>query len=310
VIPVVVIGAVNVDAVMSVQSIPRPGETVMATSLRLSGGGKGGNQACAAAALGAQTALIASVGDDEAGRLARAALEQAGVDTDAVLDSDAPTGSATVMVAADGENAIVVAPGANDRLSAADVEKVLSRYPEAVVLVSLEVPMEAVLAAAAAATRQGLTLVVNPAPALELPSQLLAASDLLIPNEHEVGGLGPPDVAGLLAAGVGAVAVTRGAAGVDLVRTGLPVVHQPAIPVDVVDTTGAGDAFCGGVVWALSRGADLEMAVKMGAATGALATRAVGARASLPSVEEVTGLVPRAPRPSRLDQEDAGPVGS
>jgi ribokinase len=281
---VVVVGSVNVDFLVSVPRLPAPGETVIGGRFQRAPGGKGGNQAVAAARLGGRTWLVGCVGDDDLGRQAREELRQAGVDTSLLGTGRAPTGVAAVLVDPGGENAIAVASGANDELDPETVRAALASIParDAVVLACLEVPDPAVLAAAGSAAARGWPLVLNPAPARPLPPALLGRCAVLTPNRHEVAGLGPASVADLLAAGAGAVVVTRGAEGADLYRAGRPVAHQPPFAVRAVDTTGAGDAFSAALAWALAGGRALEEAVRLAAATAALSTRAVGARASLP----------------------------
>jgi ribokinase len=202
-VSVLVVGAVNTDLVIETPSIAAPGETVIATHSSTGHGGKGGNQATAVARLGGTCTLAARVGPG----LDPASLP--GVDTSALAHDTAPTGLAIVLVAADGENAITVVPGANAHLSPADVT--LPPGPPGVVLASLEVPLATVAAAARLARSAGWTVVLNPAPASALPPALLADVDVLVPNEHELAVLGTP--ADLLGAGVGAVVVTLGAAG-------------------------------------------------------------------------------------------------
>lgn len=290
-VPVFVVGSVNIDLIFRVEALPRAGQTVLARSPQELDGGKGGNQAVAAARLGADVRMVACVGTEAAGDRALAGLRAAGVHDRAVQRRGSRTGTATVLVSEDGENAIVVSPAANGLLTPADVDEALAHARSGIVLISLEVPLAAAEAAVMAASAQGLTVVLNPAPAHVLSPELLASCDVLIPNEHEVGHLGQPDIGALLARGTGAVVVTHGAAGAEIHRMGMPVRLIPAFPVDAVDTTGAGDAFCGGLAWALSTGRHLDSAVTAASATGALATRRTGARASLPSLAEVLDLI-------------------
>lgn len=290
--PVIVVGSVNVDLVFtSLEHLPARGETVRSSGFAVLPGGKGANQACAAAKLGAEVSLVARVGRDDYGDLALAALESDGVALALTARVDEPTGVAAVLVDDRGENVVVVAPGANARLGpdsagdAADVE-------DAVVLACLEVPADAVLAWSRVARSRGWTFVLNPAPARALPDELLANVDVLTPNESELIGVGRT-VEELLDAGVGAVVVTRGARGAELHRRGSPVHTQPAFDVSPVDTTGAGDAFSGGLAAALSQGLDLEQALRRGSAAGALTTTRLGARAAQPVLAEVTALCAR-----------------
>ncbi|MGI5241240.1 PfkB family carbohydrate kinase [Dactylosporangium sp. CA-139066] len=277
---VLVVGAVNRDLVIRVPRIAAPGETVIAGGSGGGAGGKGGNQAVAVARLGGRCALVARVGAD----FDPATLP--GVDAARVRrDATEPTGLAVVLVDDAGENAITVVPGANARLTPADIGPLDG---PGVVLASLEVPLEAVAEAARRARAAGRVFVLNPAPARALPAGLLALVDVLVPNQHELAGLGPP--AALLDAGVGAVVVTMGGAGCRIHRrTG--TLDVPGYRVAALDTTGAGDAFCGALAWALDAGRPLDDAVRLAAAAGALATRAVGARAALPTAAEIAALM-------------------
>ena len=291
--PVIVVGSVNVDLVFTaLEHLPAPGETVQSSGFTVLPGGKGANQASAAAKLGGAVSLVARVGTDDYGDLALAELQRDGVGLALTARVDGPTGVAAVLVDEQGENAVVVAPGANARLepdsagAALDAEK-------AVVLACLEVPVDAVLAWSELARSRGWTFVLNPAPAKALPDELLANVDVLTPNESELVGMGRT-VEELLDAGVGAVVVTRGARGAELHRSGRPVHEQHAFDVHAIDTTGAGDAFNGGLVAALSQGLDLEDALQRGCAAGALTTTGLGARAAQPALAEVVALCDQA----------------
>ncbi len=284
--PVLVIGSLNIDSLVRVTELPRPGETALAQSVQLRPGGKGANQAAAAALLGAEAIMVGCVGADDGGRDARAALRAAGVDESGVLVGDQPTGAATVLIADDGENVIIVSRGANAELTAAHVRSALSAHPGAVVLLSLEIPLGTATAAAQIATEAGCTVVLNAAPAQDLPAGLVASCAVLVANEHEVGHLGV-DIPALVAAGPQAVVVTSGPRGADIYRGAGAIAHQPAFAVDAIDTSGAGDAFCGGLAWSLANGEGLDSGVRAAAAVGALATRGVGPRASLPHEAEL-----------------------
>lgn len=288
---VIVVGSVNVDFVMRVPRLPSPGRTVTGGSLVRGPGGKGANQATVAARLGARVRIIGMVGDDPAGLEMRAELEQEGVDTANLGRSGGPTGTAIVLVDEVGENMIAVDPGANRALRSAFVEAALGGIDEreAVVVANLEIPDDAVLTAARAARARGWSFVLDPAPARHLDGELLPFIDVMTPNEHEAAALGA-SVDGLLAGGVGAVVVTEGARGARILRAGRPTVRQQAFAVDVVDTTGAGDAFTAALAWSLGRGDDLEGAVRIAAAAGALATRGPGARGGAPTRDEVESL--------------------
>jgi len=292
---VIVVGSVNIDLVVHAIELPAPGETVIGGAFAKAQGGKGANQAAAAASLGARTRLVGLVGDDDFGREARADLGARDVELSGLGTGAAHTGVAVIVVDASGENLIAVASGANAELSGEIVGEVFARIdePSAVVLADLEVPDDAILMAARAARARGWTFVLSPAPARTLARDLVGLCDVLIPNEHEVSELGWPSIEALLDAGAGAVVVTLGAAGVDLHRAGSSSVHVDAIPVDVIDTTGAGDAFCGALAAWLAEGAAIEDSIAAAVAAGALATRAVGARASLPTRAELDEALDR-----------------
>jgi ribokinase len=259
-------------------------------------GGKGANQAVAAARLGRRVAMVGCVGDDAAGRELLGSLAGAEVDTDRVRVVDGvPSGTAFITVGDDGENQIVISPGANARLTAADVagaQPVLEAA--AVTLLQLEVPLEAVAAAAAAAAGR---VVLNPAPVRDLPGELLAKVDVLVPNRVELAqlaGARPPSsvedaatLAGRLPAR--AVVVTLGADGALVVEDGR-VAHVPAVPVRPVDTTAAGDAFCGGLADALAGGASLQEAARRAVRVAAAACLRPGAQASLPTPADLEAL--------------------
>ena len=284
---VVVVGSVNVDLVVRVPSLPAPGETVSGGTFARAFGGKGANQAAAAASLGARVRLVGLTGDDDFGRLAREDLRSRGVDISALGTSPSATGIAAIMVDRSGENAIAVASGANHDLTDAFVTEQLGRVTESsvVLLANLEVPDEAVEAAARVVAERGWRFVLDPAPVRPLTPSVLARCDVLTPNEHEAEALG--STAELFARGVGTVVLKRGAEGADVLRPADAPWHQPALPVDVVDTTGAGDAFNGALAWSLGEGREIVDAVRVAAVAGALACRAVGARASLADREEL-----------------------
>jgi ribokinase len=281
---VLVIGSANLDLVAGADRIPDPGETVLGTTYAEHPGGKGLNQAVAAARAGASVAMVGAVGDDDAGRTLLEVLRAEGVDAaNVAVVAGVPTGRALITVAADGENSIVVVPGANATVRAPGAVR-----PARVALAQLEVPLETVTATLRAARDAGATTVLNPAPARQLPPELVAACDVLVPNEHEVAMLGGVDA--LLAAGVAAVVVTLGARGIDVV-TADGTYHQPAFAVQPVDTTGAGDATCGALGARLATGDPIRDAVAFAAAAGALTTTAAGAVPSLPRREAIERLL-------------------
>ena len=301
---VAVVGSANLDLVVEVETVPVAGETVMGGDLRLIPGGKGANQAVAAARLGRRVAMIGRVGEDDAGTMLRSAMDSAGVDTTCLLATEGtPSGTALIAVGADGDNAIVVSPGANGRLSAADVESAADVLAAAeVVLLQLEVPLEAVSAAVRRA--QG-TVVLNPAPApaTMLPSDLIDGVDVVVPNQTELAtmaghaGLSPiggvdPETAVALVRGlpVAAAVVTLGGAGA-MVVTPTDATHVPAPTVLPVDTTAAGDAFCGALADALVGGADLVEATEWAVRVGAATTLRHGAQPSLPTRADIEHLL-------------------
>jgi ribokinase len=291
---VVVVGSLNLDMVVPVPHHARPGETVLGGDHRSIPGGKGANQAVAAARLGRSVAMVGRVGDDDSGRALRAALDSEGVDvTHTRVTPAAPSGIAMISVDPSGENAIVVSPGANARLTPADVEEAGDVIEQAgVVLCQLEVPLESVIAAA---RRARGTVILNPAPARPLPDELLHSVDVLVPNRGELAALtqasDPPDhdavaeLAGRIA-GPSVVVATLGAEGALLLEGG-DATHVGGLDVAVVDTTGAGDSFCGALADALVRGASNLDSVRWAVAAGALATTTEGAQTGMPTTAEV-----------------------
>lgn len=295
---VVVVGSVNVDYVVRLSHLPQPGETVGSGVLSVLPGGKGANQAHAAARLGAATVLLAAVGTDQAAADERVALAADGADTSELVTCDGPSGTAVILVDEAGENMIAVAPGANDRLGAERVERRLPPLldPASVVLASLEIPLPAVAAAARAGRDAGATVVINPAPGMPLPPDVLKDA-ILTPNEGEIR-LAAPDadteeaaIAAVLSAGARAVVVTRGSLGATLHQAGQPVVTVSAPRVDVVDTVGAGDAFNGALAASLSVGATLAVGLRTAVAAGAAACTGSGARAALPTQADLAPLI-------------------
>ena len=300
---VVVLGAINVDMVVSGATLPAPGETVVGGTFALHHGGKGGNQAVAAARAlrggprEGSVAIVGAVGDDRFGQEALAKLREEGVDCGCALMRPAvSTGIALVAVDATGENQIVVAPGANETLTPTDVEQALARLlgEGSVLLASLEVPVDAVLAAAFVARQRRARFVLNPAPARDVPSALLRLATHLTPNEIELDAL-VPDLAGDPEHAVRRlaesdrelrIAVTLGARGVlafgpDVDRT------FRALQVEPVDTVGAGDAFNGALAAALAEDRTFAEAVRRGRTAGGLATLRRGAREGMPLRAEI-----------------------
>lgn len=284
---VVVVGSVNLDLVASTHRIPAPGETVLGTSYAEHPGGKGLNQAVACARSGARTAMLAAVGDDGAGERLRSVMVDAGIGTDGVgIVAGTPTGRAIITVAGDGENSIVVVPGANHHLA-----DTIALPAAAVVLAQLEIPHATVAAAFAQAAAFDAITVLNPSPAAPLDPEMLRHCDIVVPNEHEVDRLGGAEaLLSLLRPDRSAVIVTRGRAGADI-HTADGTWNQPAFTVTPVDTTGAGDSFCGALVARLAAGDDLATAVRWAAAAGALATTGRGAVPSIPQRAAIEELI-------------------
>jgi ribokinase len=278
------VGSINVDLVVSVARLPAAGETVAGGRFAQHGGGKSANQAVAAARVGASVAFVGAVGEDELGASAVAELEAEGIDVTHVARVDAPTGVALIAVDAAGENTIVVSPGANARVGPADVERagdVLAAA--AVTLIQHEIPPEAVRAALAAA---GGTVVLNPAPARALVEPI----DVLVPNRLELEALadkaGDPEELARGLRDARAVVVTLGADGA-LVVEGDRATTVAAPSVRAVDTTGAGDAFCGALAQALAGGAALADAVRWAVAAAAVSVTREGAQGGMPTREQM-----------------------
>ncbi|MGP3772282.1 ribokinase [Streptomyces sp. SDT5-1] len=292
-----VVGSANADLVVGVDRRPGAGETVLGSDLATHPGGKGANQAVAAAKLGARTALLARVGDDGHGRLLRDSMEAAGVDTSGVLVGGAPTGVALITVDPSGDNSIVVSPGANGRLTPEDVRAAGELFANArVVSMMLEIPLETV-AEVARSLADGARLVLNPSPPAPLPDEVLAACDPLIVNEHEAKVIAGTDLGEepeewarqLLTLGPRSVVVTLGSEGA-LVADASGSQRVPAVKVKAVDTTGAGDAFTAALAWRLGTGASLADAAAYAAKVGAAAVTKEGAQASYPTADEVASV--------------------
>jgi ribokinase len=299
---VAVVGSLNLDLVFSAPRRPQAGETVVGSAFGMFVGGKGSNQAVAAARAGAHVELVGRLGADSFGRDLAAALEADGVGLRHVLRDHANgTGVAGIIVEADGTNSIVVVPRANGALAVRDVQRARGAIGSAaVLLLQLETPLEPSIAAARIARQAGAMVVLNPAPARPLPAELLALVDVLVPNEPEtetLTGLEVKTLAGaeraaraLLDRGVGAVVLTLGERGALVVDTaGAEAV--PSFPVRVVDTTAAGDAFCGALAVALAEGRPLRAAARFACAAGALACTVLGAGPSLPRRDEIERLL-------------------
>jgi len=289
-----VVGSVNADLVVEVGRRPARGETVLGSDLVVHPGGKGANQAVAAARLGGRAGIVGRVGDDGHGELLRGALAADGVDL-AHLETTpgVPTGVALITIGPDGDNSIIVSPGANARLGPADVDAARAMIAGAsVVSFQLEVPLPAVEAAARAAAEAGGRVVLNLSPPAPVPDGLLALCDPLVVNEHEAAFLldGGGDAGALAAAlarsGPRSVVVTLGADGV-VVADGDGVTAIPSPKADAVDTTGAGDAFTAALCLRLARGDALRDAARYATRVGAAAVRKRGAQSSYPTPDEL-----------------------
>lgn len=290
---VVVIGSLNTDFVVSADRLPQPGETVLGGRLTIHQGGKGANQAVAAARAGARVAFIGAVGRDAYGDAALTALRGEGVDVARIRRVEAPTGAAIIAVGPRGENQIVVAPGANAEVSVDDAGLIEELAGEDVVLLAcLEIPMPAVVAAVRVAIAAGMRAIVNPAPAHPLPAELLALEPILTPNEHElVVGIGNDDAAAALAdltaRVTSPVIVTQGPAGALLAEGDRRVRFEGHPAGQVVDSTGAGDTFNGVLAAWLADGASVADAIRAANAAGALSVGAAGARGGMPARAEI-----------------------
>jgi ribokinase len=283
---VTVLGSINVDTILSVSDLPRPGETVMASGSARAPGGKGANQAVAAARMGAVTRMIGAVGDDADGAWMRRLLEDEGIDVDSVVVlPDIATGAAAIAVDARAENLIIVAPGANAALTPA----ALPPATDDVLLAQFEIPVETIAAAFAAARGPRL---LNAAPALADGAFLFAQSDIVIVNEHELAlyagrssiethGEAEAAARSLLSRSGQAVVVTLGADGAIAVWQDRAL-HVPGLPVTPLDTVGAGDCFCGSLAALITEGLTLEAALPIANAAAALCTQARGAAPAMP----------------------------
>jgi ribokinase len=294
---VVVIGSANADLVVRVPRRPEGGETIAGSRLTVTPGGKGANQATAAALLGADAAFIGCVGRDAHGDVLRSALADAGVDVSLLAAVDVPTSVALIVLTPDGENSIIVTDGANGALTPDLLRQQEAAWSAAsLVVMQLEVPMESVALVAGECRRRGTRFLLNAAPAALLDADVLRACDPLVVNESEaavlLGATGAEEpselVAGLLRLGPASVVLTLGARGAVAGTAGGEWFEQPAAPVrEVVDTTGAGDAFVGGLAMVLGRGGNLADGLAAGARAAAVAVQASGAAASYAGMKEL-----------------------
>jgi ribokinase len=291
---ILVVGSLNMDLVVHTPRHPRIGETIIGGSFQTFPGGKGANQAVAAARLGGAVIMVGKVGQDAFGKALLETVARDGVDTSCIKkDDQAASGVALITVSNDGENTIVVASGANALVTAKDIEAIDEIFKQIGILVlQLETPLPTVEYAVKKAKEYGATVVLNPAPACPLPDSLLSSVDYLVPNQTEIsllaGNIESLDdaIQVLRSRGVEHLIVTLGEEGV-LIIDGEQRLHIPAYPVKAVDTVAAGDAFVGAFVVALSEGLSLTEAVRWGNAAGAIAVTRPGAQPSLPKREEL-----------------------
>ncbi|MFF4458656.1 ribokinase [Streptomyces mirabilis] len=288
---IAVLGSTNMDLVAYVAKAPQRGETVTGRELRTIPGGKGANQAVAAAHAGSDVSMIGAVGADAFGSQLRTTLEHSGVDTDHLRTTEGPSGTAHIVVDDEGGNEIVVIPGANgtvDHLAPGD--EALIAGADALLL-QLEIPLAAVLAGAEAARRHGVRTILTPSPVQSLPPELLASIDLLVPNEHEAAALtgltDPRDAATALLDQVPEVVVTLGAAGSLYASRGAEPFTVPAPRVTAVDSTGAGDTFVGTLAVALAEGRPMRAALAWASTAASMSVQRPGASSSMPYRSEI-----------------------
>lgn len=298
---VVVVGSLNVDLIITMERLPKAGETVLARTLDRHAGGKGLNQAVACARLGAEVSLIGAVGDDDSGRWLRGILEREGVVGGSTATIPGPSGTALIEVDEAGENRIVVVPGANASLTPNFVTEAIWQVPDlGVLIVQTEIPMDVVSAALTAARDRDAMTVLNPSPVTDIGRDILKLVDVIIPNEHEAAQLTGLDTSSSVDAteaaqrfnelGVGTAIITRGGKGC-VWASGANSGSVATFRVQPVDTVGAGDAFCGGLAAALSFGLPMSEALRWASATGALSTTKQGAVPSLPHRDAVEELL-------------------
>lgn len=294
---ILVIGSSNTDLVVNVDSIPKPGQTVLGDSFFVNPGGKGANQAVGAARLGKDVSFCCKTGEDDYGRAAKELFAKEGMDTSFVFSTpDHPSGVALIAVDRNGENSIVVASGANMDLLPEDIDRIGSFSRFDIVLCQLEIPLQTVEYIAAKARTDGVKFVLNPAPACKLPDSLLSCVDILTPNETEaeiISGIKVTDTESAAAAarkimetGVGQVIVTLGSKGA-LLCSDKEQTLVPAFKVRAVDTTAAGDIFNGALCVALSEGKEMVNAIRFASAASSISVTRKGAQASAPYRNEV-----------------------
>jgi ribokinase len=293
---IVVVGSVNMDYTALVKDLPLPGETLLAKGFQMSGGGKGANQAMAAAAFSSHVKMISMLGDDPAGHALFDKMKNKGIDVSCISFCDTPTGNALINVADLGKNTIVVFPGANHKLTEDVIEKYRDVIVDAdIVVMQLEIPMATVKKVAEIAHQAKVPILLNPAPAQKLDAELLSKVTYITPNETELLRLTNSfetqrGAQALRALGVKNVIITLGSKGC-YVKTDTEEFRVESFKVDAIDTTAAGDSFSGALAAQLAVGVDLKTALKIANATGALTTTKVGAQEALPTKEEVEALL-------------------
>jgi len=284
---ITVVGSINMDLVTITSQVPKTGETLFGDRFHMNPGGKGANQAVAVAKLGGRVKLIGCVGNDSFGNDILQHLQEQGVDVSNVEPVTHMTGTASIIVA-NQDNSIIVVPGANEQVTAAFVESKRDIIADSDILIlQLEIPLEGVQKAIEIAKDNGIKVILNPAPILKLPSQVIQDVDYITPNEHEYLLLKEDRNEEVLAE---KLIITKGSKGVSIIEEGMEVII-PAYKMNVVDTTGAGDSFNGGLAIALSKGLDIKEACKYGNAVAALSTTKLGAQTGMPTGEEVEAFI-------------------
>lgn len=294
---IVVVGSINMDLVITTPRVPAMGETILGSGFMTSHGGKGANQAVAAAKLGGEVAMVGCVGNDGFGKQMIENLEGNGIDINNVkMLNGFPTGVAVILIE-DGNNCIIVDPGANAELKPADIERLEGLIKDSnIVIIQLEIPLETVKCTLELARKNNVKVLLNPAPAVKLRDELLKMVDILTPNESEceiITGIqiesiedAKSAVEYLLGKGIKTVVVTLGKNGV-VYNCGSEIIHKPVPEVAVVDTTAAGDSFSGALAVAISSDEDINKAIDFANAVGTITVTKKGAQASLPSLQEV-----------------------
>jgi ribokinase len=304
---ILVFGSINVDVVVPVPHLPRPGETVLGGDYVILPGGKGANQAFAARRAGAPVIMAGAVGNDDFAAVALVGLRREGVDLSLVQRRERPTGCASIMVGSDGENLIAVASGANELVRAADVPDAMLG-PETVLVCQMEVPVAENVALTRRARARGVRVVLNLAPALPIDPAALADIDVLVANEGEAATLGQ-DPAQLAARLRQALVVTRGAAGATAYLASGGRIDVPALAIEPVDTTGAGDTFVGVLAAGLDRSLTLADVLRRASAAAGLACLVRGAQSGMPDTAAIDAAVQILSRNAGEDGSSVGRAG-